>query len=95
MTNQKKKLSRACVDLERIRAGGSLSLDKKCCECAVDAIPDRHRRFGYRKLELWNLLIDRCDDALVFFRFDAAGAVDETATRFQKLGGRFHDPALQ
>src|SRR6202011_3746561 len=41
-----------------------------------------------------NLLVDIIDDSFVFFRFDAAGAVDETAAGFQELNRRLYDSTL-
>ena len=54
-----------------------------------------HRGPGLYEAESGNLTVDFCDDAFVFFRFNAACAVDEAAAGFQELNRCLDDPPLK
>ena len=72
-----------------------LGFDKQRSEGSVQMVANRHRRSALREAKLRDVLIDIVDDSFVFFWFNAAGAVYETAAGLQVPNRSFDNSGLK
>lgn len=73
----------------------ALGFHKEGGKRSVEMIVDWHRRPGFREAYLRDLSVDIIGDSFVFFRFDAASAVNEPTAGLQELNGCLDDPPLK